>query len=297
MLYPLSYGGEADIVRPGGFFVYSLVSITALGGHMISTIIPCFNAVETLERAINSCLIQPEVNEIIVVDDGSIDGSHELVVRLSASNTKVKALRMPVNSGPAAARNFGVLHGTCPIVSFLDADDEYLTDGLSVGYAALIEHSQLSAVKLPCVFVGCPDKYRQHESFEEACRTLGNTFAGNLMIRREVLFALGLFPQSSIYRQHGGEDGVLMLGLSQNFQIGVLEQEQRCVKVHFHANSHSQLYFERCMKQIDDPAFIDDKDEVWHHSMKDVNKINEQIASLGRNISSPEKGFIPIWKK
>ena len=75
MLYPLSYGGEADIVRPSGFFVYSLVSTAVLGGLMISTIIPCFNAVETLERAVNSCLIQPEVNEIIVVDDGSTDGA------------------------------------------------------------------------------------------------------------------------------------------------------------------------------------------------------------------------------
>ena len=296
MLYPLSYGGEADIVRPSGFFVYSLVSIAVLGGLMISTIIPCFNAVETLERAVNSCLIQPEVNEIIVVDDGSTDGSRELAERLSASNARVKALRMTVNSGPAAARNFGVLYGACPIMSFLDADDEYREGALSVAYAALSEHNQLSAVKLPCEFVGCPDKYRQHESFAEVCQTLGNTFAGNLVIRREVLFALGLFPQSPIYRQHGGEDAVLMLGLSQNFQIGVLEQEQACVRVHFHANSHSQLYFERCIKQVDDPAFIDDKDEVWHHSMKDVNQVNGLIALLGRNISSSEKGFVPIWK-
>ena len=260
---------------------------------MISTIIPCFNAVETLERAIDSCLIQPEISEIIVVDDGSTDGSHDLVKHLSARNGIVKSLSMPVNSGPAAARNFGVLHSTGSIVSFLDADDEYCTRGVNLGCLALIEHSQLSAIKLPCEFVGCPDRYRQHGSFEEACLALGNTFAGNLLIRREVLFALGLFPQSSVYRQHGGEDGVLMLSLSQNFQIGVLEQEQSCVKVHFHANSHSQLYFERCMN----PDFVLDKDEVWHQSMRDVNTINDRIASLGRNINHSEKGFIYIWKK
>ena len=263
---------------------------------MVSTIIPCFNAAETLERAINSCLIQPEINEIIVVDDGSTDESHELAKRFSAHNARVKVLHMPTNSEPAGARNFGILHASSSIISFLDADDEYEGGGLSLACLALTEHKQLSAIKLSCEFVDCPDQYKQHASFKGACRTLENTFAGNLLIRREVLFALGLFPQSLMYRQHGGEDGVLMLALSQNFQIGVVEQERACVKVHFHANSHSQLYFERCIKQMDDPNFVDDKDQVWHQSMMDVNKINKQIAFLGQNINHSEKGFVPVWK-
>ena len=264
---------------------------------MISTIIPCFNAVQTLERAVRSCLIQAEISEVIVVDDASTDGSLELARQLSQRHPKIISLQMPCNSGPAAARNFGVLHSASQLVPFLDADDEYTEGGLTLGYLALMEHSQLSAIKLPCEFVGCPDKYVKHASFKEACRTLENTFAGNLMIRREVLFALGLFPQAAVYRQHGGEDGVLMLALSRGFQIGVVEQEWPSVKVHFHAQSHSQLYFERCIEQMDNPLFKDDRDEVWHHSMSDVQVITEQLKRLGVNINSPVNGFIPIWKR
>ncbi len=47
----------------------------------VSIIIPCYNAAATLARTLDSCVIQPEAAQIIVVDDGSSDDSIEIVCR------------------------------------------------------------------------------------------------------------------------------------------------------------------------------------------------------------------------
>lgn len=250
---------------------------------MISTIIPCYNAIDTLERAVNSCLIQAEINEIIIVDDASTDGFFALATNLSTQSDKIKVHRLAQNSGPAAARNFGILNSQQSILSFLDADDEYLPNGLHLGYDALSNHPQLAAIKLSCVFVGCPLIYSTHPSFTETCTILSNTFAGNLMIRREVLFALGLFPQNPIFRKHGGEDGVLMLALSDLFLVGNVKQEKPCVNIHFHSNSHSQIFFDVCIERSNNTHFIEKKMMFGITAWIVLMRLNEVLGALNRS--------------
>ena len=73
---------------------------------LITIGITCFNAEDTIERAISGALSQSWKNiEILVVDDASTDSSRKKVQRFNKKDDRVKLLKRNVNGGPAAARN------------------------------------------------------------------------------------------------------------------------------------------------------------------------------------------------
>ncbi|MFC5624600.1 glycosyltransferase family 2 protein [Algoriphagus winogradskyi] len=94
---------------------------------MISVIIPLYNAIGFVEKAINSVLLLNEVLELLVVDDGSTDGSYELALELSQKEKRIILLshKNRENRGAAASRNLGVEYASYPFIAFLDADDTY----------------------------------------------------------------------------------------------------------------------------------------------------------------------------
>jgi glycosyltransferase involved in cell wall biosynthesis len=88
-----------------------------------SVIIPTHNRLEFLQEALSSVWAQSHSDyEIIVVDDGSTDGTKGYLETLGG---RVKALCQP-NRGPSAARNFGVSHAAGSYITFLDNDDLWL---------------------------------------------------------------------------------------------------------------------------------------------------------------------------
>lgn len=98
----------------------------------VSVIIPVFNASNTLERAVASVLEQDWGNwQLILIEDGSTDGSLEVCVRLAAQDARIQLLQQPGNTGAAAARNVGIRAATGRYLAFLDADDEWLPQKLS----------------------------------------------------------------------------------------------------------------------------------------------------------------------
>ncbi|MCU0635460.1 MAG: glycosyltransferase family 2 protein [Gemmatimonadaceae bacterium] len=85
-----------------------------------SVVIPAHNAAGFLEAALESVFAQSlPPAEVIVVDDGSTDGTCELVAR----DDRVQLISLPVKSGPSRARNRGIHAATQSYVAFLDADD------------------------------------------------------------------------------------------------------------------------------------------------------------------------------
>jgi glycosyltransferase involved in cell wall biosynthesis len=90
----------------------------------ISVILPTFNRQAVLPRAINSVLAQNEpAFELIVVDDGSTDGTPALLAGIA--DPRLRVLRNAPNRGGNYARNRGIEIAQAPIVCFLDSDDEY----------------------------------------------------------------------------------------------------------------------------------------------------------------------------
>ena len=90
----------------------------------ISFVIACYNAGPLLEPAVRSALDQEGITvEVIVVDDGSSDGSFENATRLSRSDPRVAVLQTASNSGPGGARNVGMNAMRGNWFAVLDSDD------------------------------------------------------------------------------------------------------------------------------------------------------------------------------
>lgn len=90
---------------------------------LISMIIPVHNAEETLVACMESCLHQTWKNiEIVVVDDGSVDASWQIVQTLAASDSRILACQQK-QQGVTVARNHGMQKATGEYLFFLDADD------------------------------------------------------------------------------------------------------------------------------------------------------------------------------
>jgi glycosyltransferase involved in cell wall biosynthesis len=88
----------------------------------ISVVIPAYNSEAHIERAIDSVLGQSvAADEIIVIDDGSTDGTADVV---AGFGDKVKYIRQE-NAGAGAARNTGIEAATSEWIAFLDSDDEW----------------------------------------------------------------------------------------------------------------------------------------------------------------------------
>lgn len=94
----------------------------------MSVVVPLYNKVAQIRRAINSVLAQTYPNfELIVVDDGSHDGGGALVRQMPDPRIR---LIVQANVGAAAARNTGIRAARAELVALLDADDEWLPDFL-----------------------------------------------------------------------------------------------------------------------------------------------------------------------
>jgi glycosyltransferase involved in cell wall biosynthesis len=97
-----------------------------------SVVIPLYNKVQHIKRALDSALAQTYRDfEIIVVNDGSTDGSEKVVEEYSDPRIRL-VHREHVNSwGGHAARNLGIAEARADLIAFLDADDEWLPEYLA----------------------------------------------------------------------------------------------------------------------------------------------------------------------
>ncbi len=90
----------------------------------ITVVIPLYNKRDTVVRALGSVFNQTfQPDEIIVVNDGSTDGSEKVVKELN--HPLVKIIHQ-TNRGVSAARNRGISEAGCAWIAFLDADDEWM---------------------------------------------------------------------------------------------------------------------------------------------------------------------------
>ena len=89
----------------------------------ISVIIPVFNTESYISKCLDSLLGQSYTNlEIIVVDDGSTDGSWDVIQSYSGKDSRIKAIRQ-LNQGVSKARNIAIDEAQSEYISFIDSDD------------------------------------------------------------------------------------------------------------------------------------------------------------------------------
>jgi glycosyltransferase involved in cell wall biosynthesis len=109
----------------------------------VSVIIPVYNAEQFIEKAIASALFFTEVKEVVVINDGSTDGSLELLRQLRKKDDRLNIYhhKGAVNKGRSASRNLGILQAKSDYISFLDADDFYLEQRFNRDKLLLRDHN------------------------------------------------------------------------------------------------------------------------------------------------------------
>jgi glycosyltransferase involved in cell wall biosynthesis len=162
----------------------------------ISLIIPAYNAERFLARALASVFAQSRVpDEIIVIDDGSRDGTAAVA---AGYGTAVRAVTQ-ANRGPAAARNHGLQLANGELIAFLDADD-----WLPVGSLALRSERLLRYPHYAGVFGGTQimlagaDGLAEPTPWGEVQPTLN---FGCTLLRRSAFTAVGGFDETLIHAE------------------------------------------------------------------------------------------------
>ncbi|WP_185938519.1 glycosyltransferase [Geodermatophilus aquaeductus] len=165
----------------------------------ISVAIACHNAAAYVGDAIRSALAQsPAPAEVVVCDDGSTDGSPEV---LQSFGEAIRVVRHEVNRGEAAAKNTAVGATTSPWVALLDADDEFLPGRLAAVRDLLTREPDLDVVTTDALLVHDGVElgrwYGAHYPFaadDQRRAVLERNFVfGNVVVRRDAFLASGGF--------------------------------------------------------------------------------------------------------
>jgi|HigsolmetaAR206D_1030411.scaffolds.fasta_scaffold02040_7 hypothetical protein len=161
----------------------------------VSVVVPCYNAARTLRACLESVLAQTyQPAEVVVVDDGSTDGSRAIAEALGC-----RVLVQPRNRGVSAARNAGVDATSGEIVFFCDSDVALAPDAIANAVAILVANPQVGAVHgtydpEPLIDDGPVERYRILHAVHWRRRHAGEVrtvIFAIAALRRDVLRAVG----------------------------------------------------------------------------------------------------------
>ena len=107
--------------------------------ELVSVIIPAYNAEKTIENCIESILKQTHQNiEVIIIDDGSIDKTSEIVEKYVQTDPRVILLHKE-NGGQSSARNLGLERMSGNLFLYVDSDDEIMSEMIADLYAQIVK--------------------------------------------------------------------------------------------------------------------------------------------------------------
>ncbi len=117
-------------------------------GCLVSVIVPVYNVRPYLEECLESVVAQTYQNlEILVIDDGSTDGSGEVCDQFAKKDSRIRVVHQE-NKGLGAARNVGLDLATGLVISFLDSDDAFLSNAIEKALNAMIAtHADIALFK------------------------------------------------------------------------------------------------------------------------------------------------------
>lgn len=193
----------------------------------VAVIIPSYNRAALLERAVQSVMSQTFRDfELVVVDDGSTDGTAELPL-FKNSDPRLRYLRLPQNKGVSAARNAGVKATSAPWIAFLDSDDEWLPEKLEKQVRWTIEHPDMHIVQTREIWIRRNRRVnppKTHEKFEgdlfAACLERCMITPSSVLLRRTLFNRTGGFNESF----QACEDYDLWLRITCRCPVGLVDE-------------------------------------------------------------------------
>ena len=206
---------------------------------IVSVIIPTFNREALVQRALESVIKQQNVKtEIIVIDDGSIDNTEQVIRKKFKS---VKYLKKN-HTGVSSARNVGIYNASGNFIALLDSDDQWKKSKLDIQLKYLMENPTVNLVHcnekwIKAGFEIGQKKYHNRRSNNLFERSLRRCLISpsSVLIRKELLSSVGGFDETL----PACEDYDLWLRILIREEIGYIE-EQLVIKHGGHADQLSK---------------------------------------------------------
>jgi glycosyltransferase involved in cell wall biosynthesis len=170
------------------------------GGIEASILITTRNRVDELRRALPSAIAQTATTEVIVIDDGSDDGTADAV---AAEFPRVRLHRSAVSHGLIVQRNAGIRLARAPVVVSIDDDALFSAPTIVEQTLREFDHPRVGAVAIPLVDVGKRADVQQRAPNENGIHVAPVFRGGAFAVRRDVFLTLGGF-RSVIF--HQGEE-------------------------------------------------------------------------------------------
>lgn len=188
----------------------------------ISVIVPVYNVMEYLPRCVRSLQVQTYRNlEILLVDDGSTDGTGELCDRLAEGDERIRAFHKQ-NGGSSSARNYGIAKAQGKYVGFVDSDDYVEPDMYEKLHDAVCRYGVKAAQvgrdeitpggeRMPdlCIPPEEPEVISPKEFLEELLMHRGDCSFCTKLISRDLFFA----------KEAGEDDGFPLGALNEDFHL------------------------------------------------------------------------------
>jgi glycosyltransferase involved in cell wall biosynthesis len=198
---------------------------------LVSVVVPCFNAARTLLRTLRSAQRQTYRNlEILIVDDGSTDSTHEIATKFAANDPRARVLMQP-NSGVAAARNLGIAHAQGEYIAPLDADDLWAPQKVELQVRKIQSDTAIGLVYAwfdnvndddEIIPGGSRARYEGHV-LSDLCTVdfVGN--GSNPLMRTSAVREVGGYdPELRAQSAEGCEDWKLALCLAERYRFGLV---------------------------------------------------------------------------
>lgn len=204
----------------------------------ITVIITCYNIKDYVQSAIHSVLAQSyHSTEIIVVDDGSSDGTDSALEQY-VSDGQIIYIRKE-NGGPSSARNCGIRHATGTLIAFLDGDDlwepdklesqvEAFNDNAAAGmvfcdFSTFDDHGNVACQKNASLYKHC-----KPVEFDYLLSRNNFIYPSTVLIGRHVFEKTGYFDETL----RGPEDYDMWLRISREFKVIGLESSLVRIRQH-----------------------------------------------------------------
>lgn len=201
---------------------------------LVSVIIPTYNSANYIKEALESVFEQTFQDfEIIVIDDGSTDGTGEI---LKKYGDRIRSLFQD-NSGPASARNKGIRIARGRYIAFLDADDIWLPLKLEKQVGLFHQREYLGMVTTGvCSFdekgvFGFSTNKRETLMRGDIARNIflrSNVGTPTVMVRKEVFDKIGLFEEN--IRQ--AEDDNMWIRIASHYDVELIDEALTKVRNH-----------------------------------------------------------------
>lgn len=171
---------------------------------LVSVVIPVYNRIDTIEKAVESIRRQTCKNvEIIIIDDGSADGTYNILKKLEKTENSIRIFTQE-HKGANAARNLGIEKSKGEFIAFQDSDDEWLPDKLEK-QIRYMEEKHFDVCYCPFYLYSSneeqifPRDYQDKQKYEQelikilrCCNVISTQ---TLVIRRNIISDVGIFDE------------------------------------------------------------------------------------------------------